>query len=85
MICPAATGTNFSAGTSGLSAFSRFSRGTSLVNLRAEPRSVNLNHCTALWCQLAFCAGLPVGAASGRRSLPSCHVTAITDKPALEE
>ena len=61
MICPAATGTNFSAGTSGLSAFSR---GTSLVNLRAEPRSVNLLslHCTVVstgllrW--LAFGRGL---------------------------
>ncbi len=72
MICPAATGTNFSAGTSGLSAFSRFSRGTRLVNLRAEPRSVNLNHCTVLWCQLILCAGLPSGAAQDiRPSHPS--------------
>ncbi len=36
MIWPAATDTNFSAGTSGLSAFSRFNRGTSLVKRRAE-------------------------------------------------
>ncbi len=36
MICPAATDTSLSVGALGLSAFSRFNRGTSLVNRRAE-------------------------------------------------
>ncbi len=72
-------------GTSGLSTFSRFSRGTRLGNLRAEARSVDLSHCTVLWCQLVPRVDLPAGAAQDIRPLPSFHVTAITDKPALEE
>ena len=85
MICPAATGTNFSMGTSGLRAFSRFSQGTNLVNRRAEAQSLNLSHGAVLWCQIVPRVDLPADPAQNIRPLPSFHVTAITDKPALEE